>query len=130
MRLQIDDLPLSFAILASAADLAHGAEKISLSCSGTFASKETRFKNTPSLNQSLVIDFDRGIVTGSLGDYTIFKVSETSVAFRAESDDPQIKTIVGGVDRVSGAASVTAWLDDSQIRYVYQLDCKRTNPLF
>jgi hypothetical protein len=117
-------------MLFVAAEGAHAAEKISLSCSGTFASKETGFENTPSLNQSLLIDLDQGVVTGSPGEYEIFKVSETSIAFRAQSSDPTVRSIVGGVDRVSGAASVTAWLDDSHVRYIYQLNCKRTNPLF
>ena len=121
---------LCSAVLMSVAGSAWAADKITLSCSGTLASKESNFEGMPVGDQSLVIDLDQGSVTGSLGDFTIFKVSETSIAFTAEPRDPKVQSIIGGVDRVSGFASLAARLDDTHLLYVYQLNCKLANPLF
>jgi hypothetical protein len=71
-------LPLSFAVLVSLAGIACAANKIALSCTGTIASKETAFEQAPISPVSL-------LVTGSLGTFTILKVSETSIAFRGLS---------------------------------------------
>jgi|GEM_PF-5913506 hypothetical protein len=78
-------LPLSFAVLVSLAGIARAANKIALSCTGTIASKETAFEQAPISPVSLLVDLDLGTVTGSLGTFTILKVSETSIAFRGLS---------------------------------------------
>ena len=116
---------LSLAFLTVHAGMAFAASKISLSCSGTLATKESQFEDMPISNQSLIIDFDEGTVKGSLGSFSISKVSENSVAFRA--NDP---TISGYVDRVTGSASVVAWLDKTHVAYHYQLTCRTATPLF
>ena len=122
-------LPLSFAVLVSLAGIACAANKIALSCTGTIASKETAFEQAPISPVSLLVDLDLGTVTGSLGTFTILKVSETSIAFRG-AESSGVRRIVGGVDRVSGSAGLTAWLDDTHILYNYQLNWRRANPLF
>jgi hypothetical protein len=105
-------------------------ERITLRCAGNFASKETKFDQVESPNQSLIIDFDQGSVTGSLGTFQISNVSETSIEFRAESRNPKIQKITGGVDRVSGAGNVMAWIDNNHLAYFYDLNCTRAKPLF
>lgn len=124
------EVALVSGILVVLASGAQATDRVALTCSGTFASKETKFETTPANNQSFLIDFDLGTVSGSLGDFVIFKHSETSIVFKRELSNRDIRSIVGGIDRVSGAASVTAWLDGKRIAYMYQLVCKRTNPLF
>ena len=116
---------VTFAVVASVAGVAFAADKISLSCSGTLASKESSFESMPISNQSLVIDFAQGTVKGSMGNFSIIKVSDNSVAFKA--NDP---TISGYVDRVTGSASVVAWKDQTHVLYHYQLTCRPAQPLF
>jgi len=84
----------------------------------------------PRANTSLVIDLDRGIVTGGIGDFSITKVKETQIEFKdkANSENDQVG-MQGRMDRITGFISVT--ISDGYERLtMYDLICKPANPLF
>ena len=75
------------------------ANTVALTCSEIVVSAGTK---EPALNQSLIVDLDRGIVTiGSIGELPIVKVTETSVSFKGNLMDGQT-VWKGDVDRFSG----------------------------
>ena len=79
--------------------------------------------------QSLVIDLDRGTVTiGSIGELSIVKRTDLSVAFKGSSGDGQW-TWQGDIDRFSGLATLTVW-HYKEVVVHYNLTCRRPEPLF
>ena len=123
-------LLLSLAAIVSVAGLACAANKVSLSCAATYASKESQFQERPMPAGGLVIDFDRGTVASLFGSFFITNVTETHVGFEAPARDPKVRPTEGLLDRHSGSGNVIAWRDANTMLYVIRFACKRADPLF
>ena len=118
---------LIFAPLVSAAGSASAVDKVALTCTGKFASHESNFKDVPINDHYLLIDVDQGTVSGSLGNFSISKVSENWVEFSTPAGDP--RPTEGSLNRISGKVTVTAYRGKGDIDYVYALNCKRATPV-
>ena len=127
MRTSKVHLSLSVAAALTLLSPVSAAERIVLSCSGTMF-VPGQFGVAPVPDQSFIIDLDKGSVSSSLGDFSITKVTEDRVDFRANSGQVGVFT-EGGVNRLTGAATVTSWRNEKAVLN-YNLACKRTNPLF
>jgi hypothetical protein len=69
---------LGFLTVFSVTGLACAANTVMLNCTGTLHSKETDFKDKPISPGSLFIDFDRKIVSGAFGTFSITAVTNAS----------------------------------------------------
>ena len=82
MRTSKVHLSLSVAAALTLLSPVSAAERIVLSCSGTMF-VPGQFGVAPVPDQSFIIDLDKGSVSSSLGDFSITKVTEDRVDFRA-----------------------------------------------
>jgi hypothetical protein len=112
-------------ILAALVFAASAADKVTLTCTGKFASQEGNFKDEPAGNHYVLIDIDQGTVAGTLGHFTISGTQETMIAFGSQTPPSH-----GLVDRISGVVTVEFYGRDGDIDHVYALTCKRANALF
>jgi hypothetical protein len=105
----------------------YAAEKVAFTCSGTLRVLPEDEKGS-SLNTSLVVDLDKGVVTGEVGwchfpcSFSIAHVSETEIEFKGQSEQ-------GRMDRITGSLFVTESLEDRSWTG-YEATCKPTKPLF
>ena len=112
--------------VALMAEGAHAADKIVLPCSGTMFAPG-KFGPMKAPDEFFIVDLDRGIVTaGSLGDFNITKLTDDKIDFISVSGP----LTAGGVNRLTGEATITSWSDTKEVVWGYNLHCKRSNPLF
>jgi hypothetical protein len=106
----------------------YAADKIALTCSGTAFSQTNKMGDTPVPPTTIIIDLERRLVTGSLGQFSVNdKTTENEIGFNADSGDGT--RWWGHVDRFTGQTTVTAWRN-KQVVINYSLMCKRVTPLF
>ena len=114
--------PIALAtVLILLTGLSYAADKIALVCSGTLWAKGAG--EGPPPTQSVVIDLDRGVVTSSLGDFSIINITENQIRFRGATTNGD--TSAGNVDRYSGLVAVSTF-HNKEIIANYQLNCQRT----
>lgn len=119
--------------MVASAGIAVAADPIHLTCSGKMWATEHKVFGQPLDGQSLIIDLDRETVSGSFGNFTIFRVTDSEVVFRAPfvEDGQTTGVMTGGVDRISGRLSLNASRDGgASFILVYQMDCRPAKPLF
>jgi hypothetical protein len=111
---------------------AYAGGKIAFHCEGTMD-----YPGTPVSEHtvsSLVVDLDKGVVTGdnigpSGGPLPITEVTETHI--RLYKAVPNTDGVSGFMDRFTGALSVTYYGDKSKPpAIVYAFTCKPAKPLF
>ena len=108
----VGQLAFLLSALALVSDDAWGAARITLTCSGTVASKGYE-KPLPSV--ALTIDLDQKKVTGALGNFSITESTASSIWFRGADGG-------GMIDRNSGLAVVSEAFSTDRKRY--ELVCK------
>ena len=121
-------IPAALAVLGAAlliADVSHAAEKITLTCSGTYTIPVFPLDHEDASGISIVIDLDRKVVTTSL-------IDDPSEAPITESTENQIRFSSslgwGSVNRYSGAANLVILVGGQG--WLYSLNCKPAKPLF
>jgi hypothetical protein len=98
------------------------SDKITLSCYGILRAQSSPETQMPT--ETIIIDLDREIVTtGTLGNFSVTKVTKSSIKFENRSEDGQTKS-TGGVDRYSDSIILTTWRDN-KIASNYTFTCKR-----
>jgi hypothetical protein len=115
----------------------YAADKIVLTCSGT----ESIFHNGRNdddlaTNTSLVIDLDKGVVSGLYGcsdpscSFTITEVTETIIKFKAEDEGGgEVKMHHGEVNRITGELDVIQYINEDASA-TYSGTCKPASAFF
>jgi hypothetical protein len=107
------------------------AEPLIMACSGE--SKDPAIdESTHVANLGIIIDLAKGTVTGFAVAAHIKKVDANFVSFEGKERQWHI---IGDIDRITGATSVTAIWSNSQVPDVhsflqFELLCKPTKPMF
>jgi hypothetical protein len=115
-------LTATFALLTG---FGYASDKIGIACSESEGPGDT---DIPPPTWSFVIDFDRGIATGSGGSsYSIDKRTEDSITLKGIRPDGDVTTI--DIDRYSGWTSLETRHSDQVIKTRY-FTCKQADPLF
>jgi hypothetical protein len=113
------------AVLSLLAGLSFAADKFALTCEGI------QFPSLTAVSASLVIDLDRGIVTSSLGNFSISESSHETMIYFKGNEEGESVSIRGDVDRVSGHAIIVFERSrDRQLVRGYNLSCKPMTRLF
>jgi hypothetical protein len=109
----------------------YAADKITLICSGTRSIFGDFGGSMNPVNTSLVIDLDKGVVSGLYGcsdpscSFAITEVTETLIKFKTEDDT--MKMHWGEVNRITGDLSVID--SDVYSATTYSGTCKPANAL-
>ena len=111
---------------------AAAADPITLVCTGTtshWGLDGPLIVDQP-VRESLIIDLDKSAVRGSMGSFTVIRVSESRVVFQGPYQKTQV-IMSGGIDRISGEASLNVTRDGgSKLVVQYLLSCKPASPMF
>jgi hypothetical protein len=121
---------VSYAVMALAllAGIAHAADKITFSCSGTRTSSRAPLEPQHQGPESIVIDLDRGIVMWGSDTFPIVRNAGNTIAFEAREGDTTTK---GSIDLALGTLFATEeYAAIGRIQLTFELACKRPNPLF
>ena len=129
-------LALVTALASQLIGVALAADKIALTCSG-FSWRDDYSKQV-SANETLVIDLDRGTVTGSIyhHGFSITEVTDDHINFCSRSGatcDHNLKGSgwLGSVNRVTGKTLLNQWWGTDLLPVLrYVLTCKQAKPLF
>ncbi len=81
----------------------------------------------PTPNQSLVIDFAHGTVSGMFGAISISKTTENKISLEGIAKNGG--AVSGSIDRYSGF-TVISTSQGNEIVATYNLTCKPATPLF
>ena len=119
---RIAQLALALALLAGPT---YAADKLTFTCSGTSV-LERQDGVIPVIGQSLVFDLDGKTVTGSLGTFSIYEITETSIKFQTSSSSGS--RTAGHFDRSSGLATLEM-SGSKNFDGVFKLTCKPAKPL-
>ena len=121
---------VSYAVTALAllAGIAHAADKITFSCSGTRTSSRAPLEPQHQGPESIVIDLDRGIVMWGSDTFPIVRNAGNTIAFESREGDTTTK---GSIDLALGTLFATEeYAAIGRIQLTFELACKRPNPLF
>jgi len=111
---------------------AYATEPITLVCRGSWWATESDIRGQELPDQSMIINFDAGKVSSSLGEFDITSVTDTKILFAApfQESGKVAGHFSGGIDRISGAMSLAMTRDFKTYPIVYQLVCKTTRAMF
>jgi len=133
---------LTLLVLATVGSVS-AADRIYLTCSGKGILHDGL--EFPEPDARFIIDLDQGTVETTLGwsgyfaskphirpvDFSITSATEASIEFKGSHGDTPICPILGKIDRLSGSATVRQFIGETaELLRWYELDCKRTKPVF
>jgi hypothetical protein len=128
---------LVFPALAFLASIAYAADnKIYLACTGTISGSDPS-STTQDSGESIVVDLDRGIVSGSIGSFSIVEKTESTISFESDREEkhkigeyPFVDRIhtAGNIDRILGHVQVYEYNNDGLTTQL-KLNCRQTSGL-
>jgi hypothetical protein len=124
--------------LALLAGLAHAADKITLSCSGTQTSSKAPLEPMSFGPDGVIIDLDRGVLIWGTDTFPIVSNVGSIIWFdgKAKVEEDLEESWKGWIDRVLGTLHATNDYDagwakhPAPITLTYDLTCKPAKPLF
>lgn len=111
---------------------AHATE-VALKCTAKKWVPEANIVAAPLAPQSIIIDLEHEMITGSLGQFAITKVLDSSIVFQApyQEQGKIIGQMVGRADRVTGFTTLSATRNEGKtVILIYNLTCKSASRMF